>query len=148
MVEGCRHPGRRHAPLCALFCVAEMNALDPVADRLDPLIRRVASDKDGEAQACVRAIECRLGKAGLTIHDLADPLTATVTPAQRHEPPVFYDCLTAVEWMVTSDCGELSARDMRFCEDVRDILYRWPPGPKQAARSRSPVAKSGGRFDG
>ena len=58
-----------------------------------------------------------------------------------------YDCLTAVEWMVTSDCGELSAREIRFCEDMRDIFYRWPAKPKQAAWLRSPVAKLGGRFD-
>ncbi len=38
--------------LCARFsCVAEMNAVVPVSDKLDPLIRRLSTDKDGEAVA-------------------------------------------------------------------------------------------------
>ncbi len=66
-----------------------MNAIAPVADRLDPLIRRLASDKDGEVIACVRAISRQLDKAGASWHDLADRLTAPDTPAQGHEPPAF-----------------------------------------------------------
>ncbi len=35
--------------LCArFFCVAEMNAVAPVSDKLDPLIRRLSTGKDGE----------------------------------------------------------------------------------------------------
>ncbi len=35
--------------LCArFFCVAEMNAVAPVSDKLDPLIRRLSTDKYGE----------------------------------------------------------------------------------------------------
>ena len=125
-----------------------MNAVAPVAARLDPLIRRLASDRDGEVIACVRAISRQLEKAGLNFHDLADRLAAPETPAQSHESPVFYDYLTAVEWLLATDSGELTARDVRFCEDMLGILYRWPPKPKQARWISGLVAKLGGRFDG
>ena len=38
--------------LCARFsCVAEMNAVAPIADKLDPSIGRLSADKDGEVIA-------------------------------------------------------------------------------------------------
>ena len=126
-----------------------LTALAPVAARLDPLIRRLASSNDGERLACVRAIERQLDKAGASWHDLADQLTsAPETPAQDHERPAFYDYLTAVEWILATDCGELTANDIRFCKDVRRKLFDWPASPKQAAWIRGLVAKLGGRFDG
>ena len=54
----------------------------------------------------------------------------------------------AVAWILEADCGELSARDIRFVEDMREILRGWPARPKQAAWLRSLVAKLGGCFDG
>ena len=66
-----------------------MNAVAPVAARLDPLIRRLASDKDGEVVACVRAIGRQLQKAGLSFHDLADRLTAPEPAAEDDALPVF-----------------------------------------------------------
>lgn len=48
-------------------------------DKIDPLIRRLATDSDGETVACVRAIERVLKSVGMTFHDLADRLQA---PAQ------------------------------------------------------------------
>lgn len=125
-----------------------MTALAAVADRLDPLIRRLASDQDGEVVACVRAIERQLDKAGASWHDLADRLASPETPAQSHEPPVFYDYLTAIEWLLAIDAGELTDRDIAFCEDMRGILYRWPAKPKQAAWLRSLVERLGGQFNG
>ncbi len=126
-----------------------MNALAPITDKLSVLIPRLASDKDGEVVATARAIGRQLAKAGTDWHDLADRLTsAPETPAEGHEPPAFYDYLTAVEWILATDCGELTARDIRFCEDMQGILRRWPPKPKQAAWLRALVAKLGGRFDG
>ncbi len=125
-----------------------MSALAPIADRLDPLIRRLASDQDGERLACVAAIERQLGKAGLTFHDLADKLTATEPPAKSDETVVFYDYAEAVDWALASDCGELSAYEVSFLESMSEILDRWPPRPKQAAWIRDLVAKLGGRFDG
>ncbi len=125
-----------------------MTALAPIRDKLDPLIRRLATDKDAEALACVREIGRQLRKAGADWHDLADRLTAPEAPAQASEAPAFYDYLTACEWILATDCGELTARDITFCEDMRGILYRWPPKPKQAAWLRSLVSKLGGEFHG
>jgi hypothetical protein len=48
-------------------------------EKIDPLIRRLATDSDGETVACVRAIGRVLAAAGMTFHDLADRLKA---PAQ------------------------------------------------------------------
>ena len=126
-----------------------MKILAPVSDKLDPLIRRLASDKDFEVVACVRAIARQLQNEGLDFHDLADRLgTAPETPAQSHESPVFYDYLTAVEWLLATNAGELSDNDIRFVKNMRGILFSWPPKPKQAAWIRGLVEKLGGRFDG
>ncbi len=125
-----------------------MTALAPISDKLDPLVRRLASSSDGEVVACVRAIERQLDKAGLNFHDLAGMLTAPETPVESHVPPVFYDYLTAVEWILASDCGALNSRDIGFCEDMRAVLYRWPASPKQAAWLRSLIERLGGRWDG
>ncbi len=125
-----------------------MNAGGPVSDKLDPLIRRLSTDKDGEVVACVRAIERQLHKAGLTFHDLADRLTAPEPAAEDDAPAVFTDYAAAVEWLLTVDCGDLSAREIEFLESMRDILRRWPPKPKQAAWIRALVAKLGGQCDG
>ena len=67
-----------------------MTALAPISDKLDPLVRRLASSSDGEVVACVRAIDRQLDRAGASWHDLADKLTsAPEKPTQGHEPPVF-----------------------------------------------------------
>jgi hypothetical protein len=125
-----------------------MNAVAPVSDKLDPLIRRLSTDKDGEVVACVRAIERQLHKAGLTFHDLADRLTAPEPAAEDDALPVFSDYAAAVEWLLATDCGDFSAREIDFLESKRGILRKWSPRPKQAAWLRSLVAKLGGRFDG
>ena len=125
-----------------------MNALAPVADRIDPLIRRLASDRDGEVLACVRAIGRQLDKAGASWHDLADKLTSDLeTPAQSHEQPVFYDALTACEWILRTESGQLTANEIRFVRSMVGILYRWPAWPKQSRWISALVAKLGGRFD-
>ena len=127
--------------------VPSMTDMAPITHKLDPLIRSLASDKDGEVIACVRAISHQLDKAGLDFHDLADRLTsAPEPPADDDETVVFYDYLTACEWILRTDCGELSANDIRFAESMRSILYRFPPRPKQAEWLRSLVAKLGGCF--
>ena len=126
-----------------------MTALAPVRDKLMALIPRLASDQPGEVAATAAAITRQLSRAGADWHDLAGRLTsAPETPSEGHEPPVFYDYLTAVEWLLATDCGELSARDIGFCEDMRGILYRWPAKPKQAAWLRSLIERLGGRWDG
>ena len=103
--------------------------------------------------ATAAAITRQLRKAGADWHDLAAtltgaPVTPSEPPSERRKPPVFYDCLTACEWILASDTGELTARDITFCEDMRGILYRWPCKPKQATWLRSLVERLGGRFDG
>lgn len=62
--------------------------------------------------------------------------------------PRCYDYLTAVEWLLATNAGELSDNDIRFVKSMRGILFSWPPKPKQAAWIRSLVEKLGGRFDG
>ena len=58
------------------------------------------------------------------------------------------DYAEAVEWMLATDCGDLSARDIEFLESMNSILRKWPPKPKQTAWIRGLVARLGGRFDG
>ena len=79
-----------------------MNALAPVADRLDPLIRRLASSSDGEIVACVVAPRRQLHKAGLDFHDLADRLIAPEPAAEDDALPVFSNYAVAVEWLLAS----------------------------------------------
>ena len=52
-----RCPKDGPAPCARLACVAEMNAVAPVSDKLDPSIRWLSTNKDGEVVASVRAIE-------------------------------------------------------------------------------------------
>ncbi len=125
-----------------------MNAVAPVAARLDPLIRRLASDRDGEVIACVRAISRQLEKAGLNFHDLADRLAAPEPAAEDDAPPVFTDYAEAVEWILATDCGDLTAREIDFLESMRGILRKWPPRPKQAVWIRALVEQLGGSFNG
>ncbi len=125
-----------------------MNALEPISHKLDPLVRRLASDKDGEVVACVAAMKRQLAKVGLDFHDLADQLTAPEAAAEDDAPAVFTDYSAAVESLLASDRGDLSVREIRFLESMRGILRRWPPRPKQAAWLRALVEKLGGEFHG
>ena len=129
--------------------VAAMTGLAPIRDKLAILIPRLASDKAGEVAATAAAITRQLSKAGADWHDLADTLTsASETPAQNNEVLVFTNYAEAVEWILATDNGELTATQIRFVESMSEILERWPPKPKQAEWLRSLVAKLGGRFDG
>ncbi len=109
-----------------------MTDFAPILPKLDPLIRRLATDKDAETVACVRAIERQLIKAGLTFHDLADRLTAPEAAAEDDALPVFTNYGAAVEWALATDRGDLTAREIDFLESMRGILRKWPPKPKQA----------------
>ena len=125
-----------------------MNAVAPVSDKLDPLIRRLSTDKDGEVVACVRAIERQLHKAGLTFHDLADRLTAPEAAAEDDAPAVFTNYAAAVEWLLATDCDDLTAREIEFLESMCSILRKWPPKPRQARWIEALVKRLGGWFDG
>ncbi len=125
-----------------------MNALEPISHKLDPLVRRLASDKDGEVVACVAAMKRQLAKAGLDFHDLADRLTAPEAAAEDDAPAVFSDYGAAVEWALATDAGDLTAREIDFLESMRGILRKWPPKPKQARWIEALVERLGGWFDG
>ena len=102
-----------------------MGLLPTIVDKLDPLVRRLASDKDGERLACVAVIERQLDRAGLTFHDLADPLTAPEIPTQRHDAPVFHDYAAAVDWLLASD-GDPEARELlRLGVDPAAMMSIW-----------------------
>ncbi len=60
----------------------------------------------------------------------------------------YTDYAAAVEWLLASDCGDLTAREIDFLESMRGILRKWPPRPKQAAWIRALVERIGGWFDG
>ncbi len=120
----------------------------PIGDKLAILIPRLGSNRDGEIVATVRAIGRQLSKNGSDWHDLADRLTAPEAAAEAGQPPVFYDYLTAVEWLLATDAGELTARDIDFLVSMRGILYRFPARPKQAAWIRGLVERMGGEFHG
>ena len=125
-----------------------MNALEPISHKLDPLVRRLASDKDGEVVACVAAMKRQLAKVGLDFHDLADQLTAPEAAAEDDAPAVFTNYGAAVEWLLATDAGDLTAREIDFLESMRGILRRWPPKPKQARWIEALVERLGGWFDG
>ena len=55
-------------------------------DKVDPLIRRLATDNDGEALACVRALARVLKSAGMSFHDLADAITKPAATAYYEQP--------------------------------------------------------------
>ena len=125
-----------------------MTALTPISDKLAILIPRLGSDRDGEIVATVKAIGRQLSKNGSDWHDLADRLTAPEPTAEDDSPVVFSDYATAVEWLLATDCGDLTKREIEFLESMRRILRRWPPRPKQAQWIEGLVERLGGCFDG
>ena len=66
------------------------------APRLDPLIRRLATNHDGEVVATVRAIGRALKAAGHDFHDLADAVSGGL-------PARLEDCgqLEMAQWLAT-----------------------------------------------
>ncbi|MCH7801559.1 MAG: hypothetical protein IIC24_08480 [Chloroflexi bacterium] len=126
-----------------------MTAPAPISVKLKALIPRLSSDKPGEVAATAAAITRQLSKAGADWHDLADRLTmAPDSVADDDAPAVFTDYATAVEWLLASDCGDLTARETDFLESMRRILRRWPPKPKQAVWLRDLIERLGGCFNG
>ena len=87
--------------------------------------------------------------------ELNGPVTVTdVTDVEPPEPaaeddalPVFSDYAAAVEWLLATDCDDLSARDIDFLESMRGILRRWPPRPKQARWIEALVERLGGYWN-
>jgi len=124
-----------------------MNALAPIASKLDPLIRRLASGSDGEVVACVKAIARQLERAGLSFHDLADRLTNDQqNTAQRRERPIFSDTWEAAEWVLSNDDGRLTPNQTDFLRNVLVIVEDTWPSERHLKRLGALVRECGGRW--
>ena len=110
-----------------------MNALTPIGDKIAILIPRLASDKDGEVVATVRAIGRQLQKSGSDWHDLASRLTIPVhvdTPETSFSGVRFYR--EAVMWILDNGNGAIGEKEFDFLINLRASLSRRAPTAKQA----------------
>jgi hypothetical protein len=110
-----------------------MNALAPVAPKLAPLLRLLASDNDGEALAAARAIGRVLAGAGLDHHALAaaladpsptDPAGASPAATMLRDLRARRACLTHYERRFIGDLiGRLAVEgDLRLSHRQRRLL--------------------------
>lgn len=109
-------------------------ALAPVAPRLARLVPLLASDRDGEVLATVRAIGRTLAGAGLDFHALAAALDAAPEPATHtlpEEDPDHWSDLAA--WCEAHGRGRLRPRERAFVADMVFRLAGCLPTGKQAA---------------
>ena len=106
-----------------------MSALTPIASKIDPLIRRLASDQDGEILACVAALKRQLAKVGLDFNDLAGTLTAG-----RSEPSSDQVCnhREVLAWIISTNLGQLAEKEREFVLNMSDWVRTRDPTPKQA----------------
>ena len=100
-------------------------------EKIDPLIRRLATDSDGETVACVRAIGRVLASAGMTFHDLADRLKV---PAQSSSDRQWYYDQPAREAAARAQAAadeaarrrrEAAAREAAAAADVPGDFDTW-----------------------
>ncbi len=139
-------------------------------EKIDPLIRRLSTDSDGETVACVRAIGRVLASAGLSFHDIADRLKAPAAAsgysraqyerAQREAderrrqkeaeraasgvPGDFDTWLQAVEWLQSEKHDRTTAREKEFLQSLSESLPRWlKPTEKQEKWLRDILARCG-----
>lgn len=141
-------------------------------DKIDPLIRRLSTESDGETVACVRAISRVLASAGLTFHDLADRLKDQSVPNPYSDPyayayaaaaagararqerakrataePVIGDYATwleAVEWLQAEHGTKLREREAEFVQSLIESLPRYmTPTEKQEKWLRDILARFG-----
>lgn len=61
-----------------------------LAPKLDPLIRRLATNHDGERLATVAALERTLAAARADFHDLADAVVAGAKPHTEHSASPYH----------------------------------------------------------
>ena len=126
-----------------------MNAFVPIGDRLDPLIRRLASDQPGEVLASVAAMKRQLAKVGLDFNDLAEMLTV---PAVTHHPEPdargrgAQSYREAVDWLITIKPGALTEKERDFVLNMSDRLRLGSPTEKQAKWIVDIFEKLGGRW--
>jgi hypothetical protein len=110
--------------------------------RLAPLVRLLGSDKDGEVNASVRAMQRRLESDGKDLHDFAASLESHVELEPAYEPaepeswPEWSKQADAPElresnwgaiarWLQNVGAGVLNARERRFIDDMT-CLRGWP----------------------
>lgn len=108
-----------------------MSALTPIAHRIAPLVRLLASDQDGEVVAAARAIVRVLHVSGHDIHTLADIIEKT--EASRPEP-----VRTAPKHWQTfaGDCPRFGGKGLKVKErEFLRSIQSWPnePSSKQLA---------------
>lgn len=108
--------------------------LRPLVRRLDPLIRRLSSNHEGERVAVVGALERVLGTVNGNFHDLADHVAgAPVTTTHQYRPhPGADDWAERIETLL--GCGWISAWEREFLTSVGEQLrWRRQPSDKQRA---------------
>ena len=122
-----------------------MGALTPIAGKIDPLIRRLASDQDGEVLACVAALKRQLAKVGLDFNDLAETLTA-----DRPEPGASQvsNHSAALARIISTILGQISEREQEFVLNMSEWVRTRDPTPKQAQWIDNIFERLGGRRDG
>jgi hypothetical protein len=107
-----------------------------LAPKLDPLIRRLATNHDGERLATVAALERTLAAAQADFHDLADVVVAGVKPRAEHRASPHR------HWRPTPDAAamladllghpDLSAWERDFVESVYgQYRRRWRLSDRQ-----------------
>lgn len=89
-----------------------------VAAKAAPLLARLATDHDGEALACVRALRRLLDRHGLTMTDLA-AVVANGAPAPSAPPPREPETEPA-DWV--SDLATCAAHFGALSENQRDFI--------------------------
>lgn len=113
-----------------------MNALAPVAPKLAPPIRLIGTDRDGEAQAVVRAIGRVLAAAGRDWHDLADAIAAPPANAPRPAAGAAGGATHPEMLRALRCCAGLRPKERAFVDDLAALLLRdgrLRLSPKQAA---------------
>jgi hypothetical protein len=113
-------------------------ALSTIAPRITKLLPLLASDRDGEVVAAVRAIDRTLKAEGLDWHALAAVFAADDGTADA--PPTWgsLGVESRIRWLQTVGCspGLLSEWEYNFVADITARLMDWPyyaPTAKQQA---------------
>lgn len=124
--------------------------LAPIAPRLARLVPFLASDREGEVLATVRAIGRTLAGAGLDFHALAAALESAPGPQTDPprsgfpaEDPDAWHALAV--WCESHHCGRLRPNEREFIGDMVFRLEDHLPTEKQAAWLRAIARRLGWR---
>jgi hypothetical protein len=125
-------------------------SIEPVAEKLEKLLRMLSSPREGEVVAAAQAIMRTLKGVGADIHELA---ACVKRAAERDKPAAARDMWRDVEpnWQeIATECrdrgdGRLTPREHEFVNDmVRWTVYR-KPSEKQAKWLHSIYVRLGRR---